>query len=521
MNPNSELSTARRHRLWMLYGILGLCVILSGAIQAQPELERNFKGWMISMVFLLGLALSLIWFLLFSRFRWKVRVGGLAVILVAGWGLKQLLRVDGTADGTGLPRVVWRWSQRPHASPPKLENVANAPTVASLDGVKDSPQLLGPDRNGLLTGTLLGTNWVRTPPKLLWRQPVGAGWSSFSVVGTKAYTQEQQGMEEWVSCLDLASGRRLWTATNSARFQEWQGGEGPRSTPTVHQGLVYALGATGTLDCLDAETGRRLWRREVLREHKLSNLIWGVSASPLVWEDLVVVTGGADARDTVIAYQRMTGEPVWSVGRDKTSYASPMAAQLCGDPVILSVNAASLTVHEARTGKVLLDYDWPTDKWPKAAQPVVVGTNRVFLSAGYGVGCVFLELGKDASGKWKAEELWKNKSMKTQFNTPALRDGFLYGLDDGLLACVELSSGKRRWKDGRFGSGQSLLVEDLVLIQSEPGAVVLAKAVPEGYTELGRLEALSSKTWNYPTVAGRYLLVRNDQEAACYQLPLR
>jgi outer membrane protein assembly factor BamB len=144
----------------------------------------------------------------------------------------------------------------------------------------------------------------------------------------------------------------------------------------------------------------------------------------------------------------------------------------------------------------------------------------VFLSAGYGIGCALLQITADASGKLIATELWKSMRMKTQFNSAAARDGFLYGLDDGLLACVDLANGNRKWKSGRYGSGQTLLVDDLVIVQSEPGPVFLASAKPEGYEELGQIPALSSKTWNHPTLAGRYLLIRNALEAACYELPV-
>jgi outer membrane protein assembly factor BamB len=190
--------------------------------------------------------------------------------------------------------------------------------------------------------------------------------------------------------------------------------------------------------------------------------------------------------------------------------------------VILSVNARSLTIHDTRTGETLLDYPWaPEAKWPKAAQPVALPGDRVFLSAGYGIGCALLQITADASGKLIATEIWRSMRMKTQFNSVAARDGFLYGLDDGLLACVDLANGNRKWKNGRFGSGQTLLADDLVIVQSEPGPVFLAAAKPEGYEELGQIPALSSKTWNHPTLAGRYLLIRNAQEAACYELPVQ
>jgi outer membrane protein assembly factor BamB len=258
----------------------------------------------------------------------------------------------------------------------------------------------------------------------------------------------------------------------------------------------------------------------MLEEHQIKNLEWGVSASPLVYEDTVVVTGGATSGPTLLAYDRTSGKLLWKSGADKASYASPILTTLAGRRVVLSVNAATISAHDPATGAVLLDFRWTDDKRPKATQPVVLADDRIFVSAGYGLGALLLQVKAAPDGALSATPVWKSIRMKTQFNSVAARGGYLYGLDDGLLACLDLKTGERTWKDGRYGSGQTLLVDDLVLIQSEPGPVILAAAHPEGFKEFGRLPALSSKTWNYPTLAGRYLLVRNDREAVCYELAL-
>jgi outer membrane protein assembly factor BamB len=271
---------------------------------------------------------------------------------------------------------------------------------------------------------------------------------------------------------------------------------------------------------LDAKTGVRIWARSVLTENQLENLEWGTSASPLLTEDLVVVTGGQTRGSTVLAYRRSDGELQWKSGTDRASYASPILANLAGRRVILSFNAGTLTAHDPKTGDVVLDQKWGLDGPPKAAQPVVVDGDRVLVTAGYGMGCELFQASSDTDGKLKLTSVWKNSRLKAQFNSVAVREGHFYGLDDGLLACVSVANGERKWKDGRYGSGQSLVVDDLIMIQSEPGAVVLAEAKPYGFRELGRIAALSSKTWNFPTVAGRYLLVRNDREAVCYELPM-
>ena len=514
-------------------------VLVSAAIVAvrwQPELERNLRAWATAALGLIGALLLLIWFLASSRFKPRTRWIGLAVILVCGLALNWTLRLDGTLDGTGLPRWVWRGSVRgaPTAGQSGGTNVAAlaAPTTSSgdpqspqLPGLEDVPQFLGPDRSGILPTRRFATDWNAQPPRELWRRPIGVGWSAFAVVGGRAWTQEQTGDDERVTCLDTATGRTLWSHAERTRFSEWQGGDGPRATPTIHDGRVYALGATGLLLCLEAADGRPVWKRSVLEENGLGNITWGTSASPLVVDDLVVVTGGRGSGAVVFAYRKADGSPVWKSGSGDASYASSILATLAGRRVILSNNAASLTAHDPATGRLLFEHPWGNAKWPKASQPVVLPGDRVFVSAGYGMGCQIVQVtatGAGSSGEpgmLKAETLWKGLTMKTQFNSPALRQGFLYGLDDGLLACVDAANGRRVWKDGRFGSGQTLIVGDVIVVQNENGTVHACAASPDGFREWGRIAALSSKTWNHPTVAGRYLLVRNDREASCWELP--
>lgn len=521
---NSDLSAPRGHRLWFPLGVVVLAVAGIAAVNLQADRERGFQIWAsVSIVALAGV-LGLVWLVFLSRLPWRTRLIALGVVLIAGGMPVALFKVDGTIDGRGLPRLVWRSSAPAKRTLPVQHTtpaVATAPVaVTAPAGIADVPQFFGPNRDGIVQHARLARDWKATPPKQRWRQPVGAGWSAFAVVGGRAYTQEQRGEKECVTCYDLLTGRLLWTHANPVHFSQWQGGDGPRATPTVRAGRVFTFGATGLLDCLDAATGARVWSRDVLGENKLPNLVWGASASPLVFDDTVIVTGGLADGPTVLAFRAANGEPLWRAGTDRASYASPVLTTLAGRRVILSFNAGSLTAHDPASGEVLLHHPWSDGKWPKASQPVVLGGDRVFISAGYGAGCTLLEVKSAAAGKLGATQLWKNLRLKTQFNSVAARDGFLYGLDDGMLACVEIATGERKWKDGRFGSGQTLLVDDLLIIQGERGPVTLAEASPAGYTELGQIPALSAKTWNHPTLAGRFLLVRNSEEAVCYELPI-
>jgi outer membrane protein assembly factor BamB len=354
---------------------------------------------------------------------------------------------------------------------------------------------------------------------MVWRQPIGLGWSSFAIAHGRAVTQEQRGENELVVCYDPFNGRALWAHTNKVRFSEPLGGDGPRATPTLVSNRVYALGATGILDCFALSDGTLVWSRDTLKEAGASNLVWGKSSSPLVFNDLVVVSGG-DSGPLLLAFNKNTGALVWRGGNGSSSYASPVLANVGGRTQILSVNAQSVTGHDPEDGAVLWDYPWPGG-FPKCSQPVAIGPDKVFISAGYGVGCALLQLKAQPDGRLETSEVWKNRNMKTQFANVAVRDGFIYGLDEGILACVELETGKRRWKDGRYGHGQMLLVEDVLLVQMESGPVALVEANPNAFHEIARTPALKSKTWNNPALTGKYLLVRNDQEAICFELRLR
>ncbi len=511
------LPTPPGRRLLFLKISWGIVLALALVIRFIPDLERNFSAWLTALLFVLGGILTLIWFLLLGRFRWTTRLCGIAVLVLLRFAAPRVLQVDGTVNGTGLPNIVLRHAPR---APSTDGMVRAAPAATTNDPLAaDTLQFLGNHRDGVIASGTLSTNWTLSPPRERWRVPVGAAWSSFSVSGNVAITQEQADDFELVVARDLATARTLWIHTNATRFFEWQGGIGPRATPTIESNRVYVFGGTGFLDCLSLEDGHALWSRNVLRDTHSPNLTWGTSSSPLVLPDSVVVTGGMGKGPTLNAYRKSDGEPLWHSGTNPASYASPILANLLGREVILSVNGGTFTINKPSEGTELFSFPWGDGKRPVASQPVVVATNRVFLSAGYAIGCVLLELKPEAEGRFSATEVWRNRTMKTQFNSAALLDGFLYGIDDGLLACVDIATGKRVWKDGRYGSGQSLLVGDRIVVQNEDGTIALAAAKPDGFVEFARVPALPSKTWNYPTVAGRLLIVRNDKEAACYELP--
>ncbi len=510
---------------WWRWCIPAVIVALAAAnlarVRGSSDLDSNFKSMQSMLTIAASVLLLVLWFVLLSGLRWRVRLIGLGALILLAVGLRQSLRFDGSIDGTGRPNIVWRWAPRKSGEVGNLKMAGNWKEPTKFQADADYPGYLGRDRSGVIEGIQLERDWVSHPPKELWRQSIGLGWSGFAISGAGAITQEQRGEKEMVVCYELTTGRAIWSHTNRVRFGEPMGGDGPRATPTIDGGRVYVLGATGILDCLAAATGRRIWTRDTLRENGLPNIYFGKSSSPLLVDDLVVVTGGMTNSSTVLAFRQSDGSPAWRAGKDKASFSSPALVTLGGRRQILSVNAASVTAHDPKDGQILWEYPWANDKWPKCAQPVVLAGDRVFVSASFNAGCVLLQVKVGSNGNFSATEVWKNRNMKSEFSNMVARGGFLYGLDDGILACLELDTGQRKWKDGRYGHGQLLLVGDLLLVQTEPGPVTLVEANPAAYREVGRISALGAKTWNTPALAGEFLLVRNDQEAVCYKLTKR
>jgi outer membrane protein assembly factor BamB len=381
------------------------------------------------------------------------------------------------------------------------------------------PQFLGPDRTGILPGPTLATNWGARPPVILWRQPIGAAWSGFSIVGGRAFTQEQRGAEECVTCYDLATGRLLWRHADQAHYANIVAGEGPRATPTVAGGRLFTLGATGLLNCLDAATGEVLWRRDLVKDADTAVPEWGFASSPLLLDGRVIVSAGGSRNKSLLAYAVADGAPLWGGGTAAAGYSSPLVTTLAGVPQVLIFNLGFITAHSPADGKVLWQYPWGVG-YPHVAMPLVTGPDRVLFTSGYGVGAELLEIARGPDGRLAPRQLWKSNRLKAKFANPVLRAGFVYGLDDGILVCVAAADGSLRWKEGRHGHGQGLLVGEHYLLMAESGELVLLRPTPDAPNELARFRVFHAKTWNPIALVGDRLLVRNDQEAACLRLPL-
>ncbi len=539
--------TGNPHWRWFPLVWVTLLIVVC-MIHQQTNATQDIKNMVVQIAFLLGLLGVTIWTLRCSglprRLRWTL--GLLPWILIGAWILQFELVNNGDL---GIVGWRWRWGQAPdqRLDVPEIANQANDWQTTP----HDYPRFLGTGYWAEVQGVSLETDWQTHPPREIWRRKIGAGWSSFAVVGNYAITQEQRGEKELVVCYrvltDNPLGEIVWTHADPVRFDPGGTGAlgfvGPRATPTIHGDRVFTQGATGIVNCLDARSGKRLWSHDTLTENETANIMWGKSGSPLVVDNWVVVSVGASDGRSLVAYDIETGEVAWAAGDRRSSYASPILTELAGVRQILAVNEDFITAHSmseeeglseeegATIGQVLWEHPWPGNSGSKAScsQPVPLDSDRLFLSKGYGIGSSLLQIERDAQGKFLAKPLWSpavKPVMKTKMGNVLVRDGFVYGLDGVTLECIEIETGKKQWKKRRrpdFGHGQILLVGDVILILTEQGEVVLAEVSPERYQELASLRVFSADkiTWNNPVLTGRFMLVRNAEEAACYELPLQ
>jgi len=508
--------------LWPAAGLAGVAVaglVWAWTTEVEQHQVRVVRTMLIvAPTLMLETAWLSVWILFLSRMRWLVRLACFAALALVLAGAACSVRIAGVSGDT-LPQLTWRWAREPGDLP--LPATGRTPaagdTIAETAG--DYPQFLGPTRDGIVRGLRLARDWVSRPPQPLWRQPIGAGWSGFAVVGDHAVTQEQRGDEELVTCYDLRTGEVHWSHSDRERFDNPLGGLGPRATPAISAGRVFALGATGRLNAIDLATGELLWSTNVVEDASAVVPTYGVSASPLILGGEVVVSPGGSGGNSLVAYDCVSGERRWSGGDGSPAYSSPLLATLAGVEQILVLNGDELSSHDPLDGSVLWHHPWP-GQTERVSQPVVVSEESVFLSTGYGVGGKLFRVKADEAGGLGVELIWESLGLKAKFTNVVHRDGFLYGLDDGILVCLDVGDGKRRWKAGRYGHGQIVLAGELIVILAENGEVALVEARPDSHVEVGRFPAIEGKSWAHPALAGRYLVVRNDREAACYELPL-
>ncbi len=490
----------------------------------------------LKYIFPIVAGLLILWWLFRSGFSRGTRMVGVGSALAAGFLFLSVLRLDRFA-GDMWPQFSFRWrpttEQRvaeywKKAAAERLgaanSNGANAATVGTgsrrlVVTQDDWPRFRGAPCNGIVRRVSIRTDWEQNPPELIWKHPVGAAWSSFAVVGDRLFTQEQREELEAVVCYEASTGRQLWIHTDPARYSTSMGGTGPRATPTIYQSRIYTLGATGILNCLDPYTGERIWSKNILEDARAENTDWGMAGSPLVFDDVVVVNPGGDEGRAIAMYDAMGGRLLGSGGKHRASYVAPRMVRLSGVPQLIIYDASGVAGYD-NTFTELWRFGWTNSDRINVAQPIVRDGSLVLISSGYGTGSALLEINFE-NGLWSYRERWRRPGQfKLKFNDAIYNDGFLYGLDEGILSCIEYETGERKWKRGRYGHGQILLINDdqLLLVQAENGEIVLVEATPDAHREITRFRALDDITWNHPVLNRGRLFVRNFKEAACYDL---
>lgn len=508
-----------------VFGFLGLVGLLASAVTlADPTMRGAGTSYFTMPAGMLCFGIAALFLASSPPAR---RTGAILAATALGFALSLLIRTEGMA-GNYVFDVHWRWtptldekymagrnasnSAGSATATPKPQTTSNEPT--NWTGFR------GNARDGHALGSRISTNWTATPPTLLWKIPVGPGWSSFGLEGDCLVTQEQRGEEEAVVCYSADSGAQLWVTSIKERFDEPLGGPGPRATPAIENGNLVALGATGVAQRLDPATGKVLWTADL---RKLADRIlpmWGYSASPLLVGETVILYGGGKGSLGVFALDLATGAVRWSAPAGDHSYSSPQLVTIDGKSCVLLLTNTGLHVLDPQSGKVLLDYAWPTQNY-RALQPLVTADGVILLPTPMNEGTRAIRLHRKGD-VLESEDLWTSKNLKTDFSDVAALQGSVYGMDGGIFTCVDLKTGARQWKGGRYGKGQMVAVDasGVLLMAAESGDVVLIAADPVEHREIARFPAIHGKTWNHPVLIGQRLFVRNSEEAACYRMPL-
>jgi outer membrane protein assembly factor BamB len=546
--PAEPVSWTRRFRFPLTMLCLVALAFIAVTVFDRTDLmpEALFPSFMVFQVTLLLAIITIpAWFFLFSGFRLTTKLLGALVVAGLIYGFLNLFRIEKTEfTGAMKPVFVYRWIPQltgevwppvvfvwnPEAEELLDERLATVRHDATglthadlVAGPDDFPRYRGLLADGTAPAVKLG-NWSANPPEIIWKIPVGGGYSGVVVAGRVAVTLEQRGDDEAVVCYDRAGGKELWAYAYPAHFKHApnMGGGGPRATPAIADGDVYSLGALGDLVCLDGTTGKKRWAVNILTDNGAKNHEWGVSGSPLVAGSLVIVNPGVDPAankgQAIAAYDRKTGKRVWAAGDQPAGYSSPLRAGLGGMEQILLFDGGGLVGLDPADGKELWRFPWSTFSDMNIVQPLVLPGDRVFISSERSNGCVLLHVKKDGDG-WSATPVWQNKLMASKFANPVYHQGHIYGLHSGMLCCMDARTGKRVWDGERVGSGQLLLSGDNLIVQTEEGEILAAVAEPTAYRELGRMQVLDGRTWNTPALAGGRLYVRNHKEMACVELP--
>ena len=373
----------------------------------------------------------------------------------------------------------------------------------------DWPQFRGPNRDGISPEPGVLKSWPDGGPRVFWKIPLGEGFSQVVVVKDRLYTLFGQANDELAAALDAATGKQIWRVRLDDKYTSDQG-NGSRSTPTVDGDLVYVLTASGKLSALKTANGQTAWRHDLVGEYGAEPPQWGISTSPLVEGNLLIVNVGGSNNRSVMAFDKTTGKPVWSALGDGAGYSAPIAITVGGVRQLIVFTAGAIVSLAPKDGRLLWRVPWKTDWDVNAATPIFFPPDKLFVSSGYDTGSGLFQIRVNGT-RVSAAEIWRSRGMKNQFSSSVLHNGTVYGFDNKTLKAIDAATGEERWKQRGLGHGSLILAGGNLVVFSESGALALLEATPKEYKQLGIIRVLEGKCWTAPTLANGRLYLRNEE----------
>ena len=388
-----------------------------------------------------------------------------------------------------------------------MKKIALSLVLAASALAADWPHYRGPNMDGSTAEK--ATPWSEDGPKELWRVQVGTGCASMTVVGNRLFTAGYRDGKEVVQCLDIATGKELWSHGWAAKLGDYLFEGGPRATPTIDGELLYMVGADGHVACLATATGKPVWTKHLVKDFGGKHMDWGFCASPTIDGERVLIDCGGPGAST-IALDKKTGATIWKAGDDEPGYGSVVLGAVDGKKTAVTFKAGAIVGNAAADGAPLWRFEWETPYKINAVTPLIVGDLIVFSSA-YNHGAAALRV-KDG----KPERVWFTKDLYAQFNSPVQFKGALFGIDGEVgkrsaLVCLDVQTGDEKWRARNVKNGSLILAGDRLLILTEVGELVLADASAAAFKELApRKKILPGRCWVQPVLVNGVLFCRNN-----------
>ena len=415
----------------------------------------------------------------------------------------------------------WRGGMIPNFSLQGSTERDASPSLTNTNQLREITQewsqFRGPKRDGHVP-LPSGSKPFTRPPSPRWNKLCGAGHSSVVTSNQLVITLEQRGNKECLTARSLSDGSDIWELSEDTRWDDMMSGEGPRSTPTIVNDRIYTLFSNGMLACSNATTGKKIWQTKIIGE-KYDFPEWGISASPLVWKDQVIVSPGGE-HGAVKSYSAKSGKLLWqSQLSGRGVYLSPTILTLLGEDHLITAVTGKIVSLDPSSGKTRWEHPWKIFlNNAQIVQPIALSDNSFLLAAGYGKGaeCIALSQAPEAEA-YLLESQWKSKDLKAKFSNPVLKDGHLYGFSENLLVCLEARTGKLKWRGKKYGYGRILVRGEQLIILGNTGVLTVVDANPENFNEVFSSPLLSdARCWNGPALVHGYLIARNGEEIGCF-----